>query len=161
MADEEGLRKEAVRRRLAGESEASVADDLGRSGRWVRKWLARFRQGGDDWFKSASRAPKESPQRTPERVERQVVEARRCLEEDPRAQRGAPSVAWQLHVMGVDEADIPPMRTIERIIARHGLSKPRRTRGQAYESKGLPYRGCNSSSPSANTFTAASTKTAR
>lgn len=139
MADEEGLRKEAVRRRLAGESEASVADDLGRSGRWVRKWLKRFRQGGDGWFESASRAPNRSPQATDERIERQVVEARRALEDDPRAQRGAPAVAWQLHVMGVDDEQVPPARTIERIIARHGLSKPRRVRGEAYEPKGLPY----------------------
>ena len=35
-------RKGAVGRVLAGESPASVAGDLGRTDRWVRKWVARF-----------------------------------------------------------------------------------------------------------------------
>ena len=38
---EEELRKEAVRRRLAGESPTEIAAVLGRTSRWVRKWLAR------------------------------------------------------------------------------------------------------------------------
>lgn len=58
MADEEGLRKEGMRRRIAGEPEAAIAEDLGRSTRWVRKWLRRWRQGHrDGWFESRSRAP--------------------------------------------------------------------------------------------------------
>jgi predicted transcriptional regulator len=38
---EEDLRKEAVRRRKAGESAEEVAMALGRTSRWVRKWAAR------------------------------------------------------------------------------------------------------------------------
>lgn len=141
MADEEGLRREAVRRRIAGETEAEVAADLGRSQRWVRKWLARYRTdpSRDGWFVSRSRAPKRRPGATPEQVVEQVLEARRKLEDDPRAQRGAAAIAWQLAVMGMAEADIPPARTIERIVSKAGLAKPRRSTGTSYESKGVAY----------------------
>lgn len=140
MADEEGLRKEAVRRRIAGEPEAAVAEDLGRSTRWVRKWLRRWRQGQrDGWFESRSRAPNRRPDQTPKRIRDQVIEAREKLEDDPRAQRGATAVAWQLKVMGLDDDQVPPARTIERIISQAGLAKPRRARGDSYESKGVPY----------------------
>lgn len=139
MADEEGLRRAAVRRYVAGETAREVAEDLGRSSRWVHKWVARFRDGSHRWFESASRAPESNPERTPEGVVAQVVEARRRLEKDPRAQRGATAVAWQLHVMGVDPDDIPPARTIERIISKAGLAKPRRRVGSRYRAKGVAY----------------------
>jgi predicted transcriptional regulator len=38
---EEPLRKEAVRRRQAGESAEEVATALGRTSRWVREWSAK------------------------------------------------------------------------------------------------------------------------
>ncbi|MGH9381703.1 MAG: hypothetical protein ACRD2Z_13980 [Thermoanaerobaculia bacterium] len=38
---EEELRKEAVRRRLASEATAEIARSLGRSARWVQKWVGR------------------------------------------------------------------------------------------------------------------------
>jgi predicted transcriptional regulator len=41
--DEVELRREAVRRHQAGETAESVADALGRTDRWVRKWAARAR----------------------------------------------------------------------------------------------------------------------
>lgn len=84
MGDEEGLRREAVRRRIAGESEAAIAADLGRSRRWVRKWLRRYRTDPrrDRWFQARSRAPERSPHQTPQHICDQVVEARRKLEDD-------------------------------------------------------------------------------
>jgi hypothetical protein len=36
------LRREAARRRLAGESPRAIAGDLGRTRRWVAKWAARY-----------------------------------------------------------------------------------------------------------------------
>ncbi len=46
---EEDLRREAVRRRRAGESAEQVAAALGRTTRWVRKWVVRAEEeiGGD------------------------------------------------------------------------------------------------------------------
>ena len=56
---EEELRKEAVRRRQAGESAEEVAAALGRTSRWVRKWSARAESetGNQVWAESRSRAP--------------------------------------------------------------------------------------------------------
>ena len=58
MSDEE-RRKEAVRRRLAGESPTEIAEALGRTTRWVRKWVARHSEEGhqDGWAEGHSRAP--------------------------------------------------------------------------------------------------------
>ena len=48
-----GLRREAARRRLAGESPRAVARDLGRTRQWVAKWAARYDPG---WAEGRSRA---------------------------------------------------------------------------------------------------------
>ncbi len=39
---EVALRREAARRRLAGESPEMIALDLGRTRQWVAKWAARY-----------------------------------------------------------------------------------------------------------------------
>lgn len=51
---EEELRQEAVRRRLAGESPTEIGAALGRTTRWVRKWVARHGEVGhsDTWAES-------------------------------------------------------------------------------------------------------------
>lgn len=135
---EEELRQEAVRRRLAGESPAEIAQDLGRTARWVRKWVARHgEQAGDgDWAQSRSRAPHTSPSRTPAEVEAQILLARERLVANPRAQYGSLAIQWELRRLGIDP--IPPARTIERVLARAQVSQPRRRQG-GYVSKGVPY----------------------
>ena len=135
---EEELRKEAVRRRRSGESPEAIAAALGRTSRWVRKWVARHDEDGHDeaWATSRSRAPHTSPTRTPDRVRDLIVDARKRLEANPRAQYGALAVAWELRRMGVDP--IPPRWTIERVIHEEGLAK-HRSRQPGYVSKGVPY----------------------
>lgn len=46
---EERARQEAVRRVLSGEPPGAVAKDLGRTTRWVRKWVARFDPADEGW----------------------------------------------------------------------------------------------------------------
>lgn len=131
------LRKEAVRRRQAGESAEEVATALGRTSRWVRKWSARAEEetGNQAWAEGRSRAPHTSPTRTPDEVRRSIMDARARLVANPRAQYGPLAVAWELRRMGVDP--IPPRWTIERVIGAEGLARPRRRVG--YVSKGVPY----------------------
>ena len=88
---EQEVRREAVRRRLAGESPAEIAEELGRSTRWVRKWVARHREIGDQdsWAQNQSTAPVHSPTRTPAEIEAQILGARERLVANPRAQYGA------------------------------------------------------------------------
>ena len=135
---EEELRKEAVRRRQAGESAEEVATALGRSSRWVRKWSVRAADetGNQAWAQDRSRAPHTSPTRTPDEVRRSIVDARARLVTNPRAQYGPLAVAWELRRMGIDP--IPPRWTIERVIGAEGLARPRR-RPARYVSKGVPY----------------------
>jgi len=135
---EEELRKEAVRRRQAGESAEEVAAALGRTDRWVRKWVARAEAETDNehWAEGHSRAPHRSPTRLAEELRRSIVDARSRLTANPRAQYGSLAIAWELHRMGVDP--VPPRWTIERVIAAEGLARSRR-RQAGYASKGVPY----------------------
>lgn len=135
---EEELRREAVRRRLAGESATEIAEALGRTTRWVRKWVARHdEQAGDQgWAESRSRAPHRSPTRTPTEIEKLILEARARLVANPRAQYGALAIAWELRRLGVTQ--IPPARTIERVLTRAGVGR-RRPSPSRYVSKGVPY----------------------
>jgi transposase len=136
---EQELRQEAVRRRLAGESPSDIAAALGRTTRWVRKWVARHDEDGhaDGWAQDRSRAPNYSPTRTPAQIEAQVLAARTRLVGNPRAQYGALAIQWELRRLGVDP--IPPARTVERILARAGVAQPRRRQSERYVSKNVPY----------------------
>jgi transposase InsO family protein len=128
----EGLRKEAVRRRLAGESPERIATSLGRTRRWVSKWVARHAAGKEGW--ASSRKPGRVVNRTEPELEAQVIAVRRCLAENPWAQIGADAIAWELEKLDVCP---PPRRTIERICQRAGLVERRRR--ERPKSKGLPY----------------------
>jgi putative transposase len=132
------LRREAVRRRQAGETTEAVAGSLGRTARWVRKWVARHdaAEAGEDWARSRSRAPKHSPARTPQRLRQQVLDARAKLEANPMSQYGALAIAWELQLLGVE--DVPEVWTINRILADAGVTR-RRARTPGYQSKGAPY----------------------
>jgi predicted transcriptional regulator len=85
---EEELRKEAVRRRQAGESAEEVAVALGRTSRWVRKWSARAETETDsqDWAAGHSRAPLTSPTRTAAGLRQAIIDARARLVANPRGQ---------------------------------------------------------------------------
>lgn len=135
---EEELRKEAVRRRQSGQSAEEVAAALGRTSRWVRKWVGRAEEelGNQSWAQGRSRAPHTSPRRTDDEVRRSIIDARARLVANPRAQYGPLAVAWELRRMGVDP--VPPRWTIERVISAEGLARPRR-RNAKYVSKGVPY----------------------
>lgn len=133
--NEEQARREAVRRVLGGEPVSAVAGDMDRSQPWVRKWVARYDPTDESWAVSQSRAPKTVANRTDAETEALVLEVRKHLAEDPWAQVGSSAIVWELVKLGVD--DPPPLRTIERILARHGVS--RRPRRQRYTPKGTPY----------------------
>jgi hypothetical protein len=128
------LRKEAVRRRLAGESPEEIGRSLGRSRRWVSKWVGRHDPSSPGWAEGGKRGPKRAANRTPASLEAQVLTVRERLAANPWAQIGAEAIAWELRKLGVEP---PPLRTIEQILARAGASgRPRRERRKA---KGVPY----------------------
>jgi putative transposase len=131
---EEAVRREAVRRRLAGESPEAIARSLGRTRQWVARWVRRYDPADPEWANERSRAPHVVANRTPAEVEAQVLAVRERLEQHPWAQVGAEAIAWQLRELGLA---IPTTRTIERILQRAG--KVRRRRSKRPEPKGVPY----------------------
>lgn len=134
---EEQLRQEAVRRRLTGESPTEIAEALGRTTRWVRKWVARHDESSDGgWAQDRSRAPHHSPTKLDDETRDLILAARERLVANPRAQYGALAVQWELRRLGVN--DIPPSWTIERVLSRAGVTRPRRRQAR-YVSKHVPY----------------------
>lgn len=133
--DEEQLRREAVRRVLAGEPARAVAKDLHRTERWVFKWQARYDPGERGWAHERSRAPGHVVNRTAAEVERLILEVRARLQRDEWAQIGSTAIAWELEKLGT--RPLPELRTIERILQRADV--PRRERRSRYAAKGTPY----------------------
>lgn len=131
---EQELRREAVRRRMAGESPAEIARSLGRTRQWVAKWVRRHEAGNERWAEGARRGPRRAANRTPAGVEALVLCVRERLAENPWAQLGAPAIAWELEKLG---AAVPPLRTIERILQRGGVTE--RSRPRRRQPKGIPY----------------------
>jgi transposase InsO family protein len=93
-----------VERVAAGWPAAHVAEQLGVSRATVHKWLRRHAEGGDAALVDRSSRPIRMPARTPTRVEKRVLAARR------RRQRGAVVLAADL---GLNPS------TVGRILARH------------------------------------------
>lgn len=77
---EQGLRREAIRRRVAGEQRGDICRDLGRSTRWLDKWWAVYQHDPTSDLADRSRAPHTSPQRVPAEVITAVVGIRKTLE---------------------------------------------------------------------------------
>jgi putative transposase len=126
-------RKQAINRYLAGESVTSIVGSLGKSRQWFYNWLKRYQAAGgeDNWFEDQSRAPKTTPTKVTRSVEQQVIDARKRLEKQGIAQTGAIAISYELRNQGITP---PEVWTINRIIARHGLTKdkPRRRSNKEY-----------------------------
>lgn len=131
---EEGARREAVRRVMAGEAVAAVAASMGRSKPWVRKWVARYDPTDPAWAAERSRAPGVVANRTDAETEALVVKVRQRLADQAWAQTGPAAIAWELTRLGEDP---PDLRTIARILARH--DQPRRGQRRRYQPRGTPY----------------------
>ena len=97
-------RRLMVERVDAGWPPAHVAEQLGVSRPTVDKWVKRFREAGQDGLHDRSSRPHSSPNRTPAKVEKRVLSARR------RRQRGAVVLAAELGMHA---------STVGRVLARH------------------------------------------
>lgn len=145
MSSVEEQRRLAVRRVLEGVPVGDVAGELGRSERWVRKWVDRYDPNDSEWCVSQSRAARTVVNRTPVEVERLIVKIRERLAADEWAQVGASAIAWEMAKLGV--SDVPSQRTIERILVRYEV--PRRRRRGRYTPKGTEYPIPPAASPNA------------
>lgn len=135
MDADERVRRQAVRRVLGGERVADVAVALGRTERWLFKWVSRYDPADAGWALERSRAPAHVPARSDPKIEALVLQVRARLAAQPWSQIGAPAIAWELEKRHL--RTIPELRTIERILERGDV--PRRLVRSRYVAKGTPY----------------------
>lgn len=122
---EQALRREAIRRRLQGETRHVICQALDRSPRWFDKWWAEYRGHPQTDFGDRSRAPHTSPQQMPAPVVQAVVATRRILE-----QAATPATRYGLigaraiwgHLKQLGLCPLPSAPTIQRLLAQHALT---------------------------------------
>lgn len=114
--------------RKAGKAPGEISEALGRSRSWVHATLARFKKGGLKALRDRSRAPIRRPGAMPPAMVKRILAARKSLQKRGRGKQfcgiGADATAWELHLQGCKK--IPTLRTIERIVARAGVTKEKR-----------------------------------
>jgi transposase InsO family protein len=105
---------------LEGRSVREVARTHGVSKSWVAVLVARYRTGGYEALEPRSRRAHARPNRTPERVEDEVIRVRKHLV-DEGFDAGARTIHWHLSKRG---GDVPSISTIWRILSRRGFIDP-------------------------------------
>jgi transposase len=123
-------RQQAVERYRRGESAAEICASLGRSARWLYKWVERAESEGA-WWVERSRRRHES-NRSSSDIEDLIVRTRQRLAQEGGFE-GAQAIAWELEAA---EVKCPSVATINRILKRQGLVD--RT-GRRRPSKGRKY----------------------
>jgi transposase InsO family protein len=106
---------------LDGSPVSEVAVRYGVSRQSVYSWRDRYKAGGIDGLRDASRRPRTSPSRLPAEVEALVCELRRA---HPRW--GARRIAFEAARRGADRA--PSRATVHRVLERNGLVVPQAQR---------------------------------
>jgi len=129
----EDERRWAVARVEAGDPVTTVAVALRRSREWVYVWLTRARSGDPAWPQDRSHRPTHLARLTPTDVGEAVTLVRLSLYNHGLL-CGAQNSRWELEELSV--APLPLLRTINRILAREGLTHRRPGR---YTPKGTPY----------------------
>jgi len=119
---EQALRREAIRRRLSGERRKEICHDLERSTRWFNKWWAVFQRDPYTEFCDRPRAPLHVVTTFPPEIDPLVVTLRHHLEASPYGLMGARAIQGKLRELKVHP--LPSEATIQRILARQGLTHP-------------------------------------
>jgi len=126
-------RASAVARYLSGEDPASICASLGKTTRWLYKWVARHTPEDPTWANDHSRQPLSSPSRTPGEIET-IVEMVRLSLYNKGLFCGNQAIQWEMRDMEV--SPLPSLSTIGRILCRRELTHRRTSR---YSPKGKTY----------------------
>ncbi len=120
--DELARRRRAIELFKAGTKVADIRREVGRTRQWLAKWRKRFEELGERGLAARSHARKHHPWTTPARIVRAILEFRARLERRAHGRGfagiGADAVAWELELSRI--RPLPSLRTIERVLARHG-----------------------------------------
>jgi transposase len=110
----------------AGHSRREVAEQLGRTTRWVRKWWHRYEMEGWSGLADRSRAPKEHGKRIVDEVRRMIIQTRSELEAEAKLGQGlkyigGPAVRTRLKEKRVKP--LPSLSTIERVLSQAEMTR--------------------------------------
>ena len=137
-------RKRAVKRYFSGESPSAICKSMGYSRDWLYKWIDRFRPDDPRWAEELSRRPAKSPTRTADDSEDRVLSLRAELVSSELF-CGAQAIRWEMEARNL--GPLPSVRTIDRILRRHGVEPQRRT--GRYVPKGKRYPALTADAPGA------------
>jgi transposase len=120
-------RKSAIHLLRTGQSVKAVAQELGRSTRWVRKCRQRYETEGWEGLKDRSRRPHLYAHQTTEANRQAIRKARSELEAAAAEGKGLKYIGGQairtrLREQGVKP--LPSISTIERVIRAAGMTRP-------------------------------------
>lgn len=101
---------------------SELCERYGVSRRTGYKWLERFEEEGEEGLQDRSRRPHRSPARTPERVERLLIEVRQAHP------RWGPEKLLSVVAREHGELELPARSTVAAILKREGLVSRRRRR---------------------------------
>jgi Homeodomain-like domain/Integrase core domain len=128
MNDELSARQRAITLRLAGRSVKAICAAVGRSDVWFHKWWRRYLEAGPEGLYDLTRARHHVAQRISPELERAILSIRRRLQAHATpATRyrliGAAAILAELKALGT--RPLLCIRTIERVLERHGVTAPR------------------------------------
>src|SRR4030066_2078867 len=123
----------AVQWYLSGESPQSICASLGKTTRWLYKWVSRYTPDDPTWYEGQSQRPLTSPYRTPAEIE-ELVEMVRLSLYNKGLFCGNQAIQWEMIDMEVQP--IPSLSTIGRILRHRELTHRRTGR---YIPKGKKY----------------------
>ena len=129
-----GEREQAIHLLRKGYQVKEVANALGRSASWVRKWRQCHATNGWAGLKSRSRAPVTNPRQTQPEVEQAVCQIRSELEAAQSAPEqlhyiGARTIQSRLAAEGIHPPSVP---SIERILRRAGMTHARQGKAKVH-----------------------------
>jgi transposase InsO family protein len=120
-------RRSAIHLLRAGQRVNSVAAELGKSARWVRKWRKRYQTEGWDGLKDRSRRPHNIARQTDIETKQEIRKARSELEAEASEGKGLKYIGGQAIRTRLKEKGIqslPSIPTIERVIREAGMTRP-------------------------------------
>lgn len=127
-------RMSAIHLLRAGRTVREVAQQLGHSERWVRKWWRRYQATAWAGLAEQSRAPHRLPRQLSAEARQQIMLARSALEAQSATGAGlkyvgAPAVRTRLKAQGCQS--LPSIASIERVLQAAGMTQPRHPAARA------------------------------
>lgn len=120
-------RRQAIRHWLEGETITTICCSLKHSRTWFYKWQHRYQAGGCDALTDVSHQAHTVANKTQPDLEQAIVRIREEFAAHQTVHTrysliGAPTIRRELDLLGYQP--LPPIRTIEEVLHRHGLTTP-------------------------------------